>query len=217
MKGIITLNIELLKDVLNKSLKWEIIKMEIRKATLSYSKTQASLKRDYENQLNAEYNNLTISIEQQCTIEKEIQLYAIKNELLQINALKTEGYRIRSKAQHIEFNERGSKFFINLEKRNANLKNITRLKLDNNDEVTESSCILNELSNFYEKLYKASIYHDEFKNEFLSDFLPQISLEQRQFCDKEISIEEFNEALKKMKPNRSPGTDGITVEFYRYF
>ena len=84
---------------------------------------------------------------QQCTIEKEIQFSAIKNELLE-----TEGYRIRSKAQHIEFNERGSNFFINLEKRNANLKSITRLKLDNIDEVTESSCILNKFSNFYKKL-----------------------------------------------------------------
>ena len=58
MKGIIALNCNFLKDVLNESLKWELIKMEIRNATISYSKTQASLKREYENQLNSEYNRL---------------------------------------------------------------------------------------------------------------------------------------------------------------
>ena len=217
IKGIITLNCDFLNEVTNESLKWELIKMEIRKATISYSKTQSSLKREYEDQLNSEYNNLTERIEQEYTIEKAIQLASIKDELIQINALKTEGYRIRSKAQHIEFNEKGSKLFLNLEKRNAVLKNITRLKLENNTEVTESSSILNELSSFYENLYKASIYHDEFRDEFLSDLVPRISPEQKQFCDNEISMQECNEALEKMKLNKSPGTDGITVEFYRFF
>ena len=217
MKGIITLNCNLLKEVPNESLKWELMKMEIRKATMSYSKTQSSLKRDYEDQLISEYNNITLRIEQKYTIEKATQLASIKDELIQINALKTEGYRIRSKAQHIEFNERGSKFFLNLEKRNAVLKNITRLKLENDVEVTESSKILDELSSFYENLYKASIYHEEYKDEFLSDFVPQISPEQKQLCEKEISMQECNEALDKMKLNKSPGTDGITVEFYRFF
>ena len=77
-------------------------------------------------------------------------------------------------------------------KRNANLKNITRLKLDNNAEVTESSGILNELSKFYENLYKANHYHDSFENEFLSDIVPKISHEQRESCDREISMHECN-------------------------
>ena len=48
-----------LKDMTNKSLKWELIKMEIRKATLTYSKTHASLNKEYENLLVIEYQKLT--------------------------------------------------------------------------------------------------------------------------------------------------------------
>ena len=151
MKGIITMHCNLLKDITNNSLKWELIKMEIRNATIGYSKSLSSLKRDYENDLNVKLHQITIDIDQNPCAEKERCLNTIKEELEHINALKTEGYRIRSKAQFIEFNERGSTFFFNLEKRNANLKNITRVKLDDNTEVTESKEILNELSLFYKK------------------------------------------------------------------
>ena len=40
------------------TLKWDLIKMEIRTATIAYSKTQASLKRQHEKKLHAEINAL---------------------------------------------------------------------------------------------------------------------------------------------------------------
>ena len=56
----------------------------------------------------------------------------VKEELEKINAVKTEGCSI-----NVEHNEKNSKFFIGLEKRNSNIKNITRLKLDTGKEITD--------------------------------------------------------------------------------
>ena len=36
-------------------------------------------------------------------------------------------------------------------------------------------------------------------------------------CDGQLSVEECTEAILKMKLNKSPGIDGLTVEFYRTF
>ncbi len=36
-------------------------------------------------------------------------------------------------------------------------------------------------------------------------------------CDRDISIEEIKEAIKQTKPNKSPGSDGLTHEFYKTF
>ena len=59
------------------------------------------------------------------------------------NAIKAAGYQTRAKAKHIEQNEKGSKYFIGLEKRNTNMNDIIRLNLDDNREVFEKNEILN--------------------------------------------------------------------------
>ena len=207
---------DLLKDLDNDSLEWELLKMEIRKATSVYSKIQALLNREYENNLQEEFKLCSENIDKRPDNENETKLSKIKEEIEKINAIKTEGYRVRSKAEFIEHNERSSKFFLNLEQQNAIIKNITRLKTDKSD-LTDTYGILNELSSFYKQLYTESEYNSVFENEFLSEAIPQISNNDKILCDNEISLIECSKALEKMKGNKSPGTDGITVEFYQYF
>ena len=36
-------------------------------------------------------------------------------------------------------------------------------------------------------------------------------------CDGKVTVEECSYAIQKMKLNKSPGLDGMTVEFYRVF
>jgi hypothetical protein len=39
----------------------------------------------------------------------------------------------------------------------------------------------------------------------------------RKKLEMEITKQEIVEALKKMKNNRTPGTDGFTAEFFKFF
>ena len=217
MKGIIEMHSETLNEMTNESQKWELIKMEIRNATLKYSKTQAYYNKEYENNLVTEYQVVTEMIEKQHTDELEKRLLIIKNALEKYNAIKAAGYQTRAKAKHIEQNEKGSKYFISLEKRNANIKNIIRLKLDDNREIIEKNEILKELSSFYKTLYTGTDYNEECENIFLTDDIPKIKIDDKLLCDDAIKLDECSVALKKMKSNKSPGTDGLTAEFYQYF
>lgn len=43
---------------------------------------------------------------------------------------------------------------------------------------------------------------------------PKLSLDERNKLEGEISDEEILSVLKKMKNNKSPGSDGFSVEFF---
>jgi hypothetical protein len=53
-------------------------------------------------------------------------------------------------------------------------------------------------------------------NDFLSD-LPQLTNFDAQQCDGPIQSEEIRSALKGMQDNKSPGSDGLSKEFYFTF
>ena len=66
----------------------------------------------------------------------------------QIEHEKTQGYILRSKAKWYEEGEKSTKYFLNLEKSNALKKHIRKLKLDNNEIVTDQKVILEEQRKF---------------------------------------------------------------------
>ena len=51
---------------------------------------------------------------------------------------------------------------------------------------------------------------------FLSNLnIPKLSEEQKQSCEGEISLEEIKLILDSFQKNKSPGSDGIPIEFYK--
>jgi len=217
MKGIIKMHCANIQPDTTHSQKWELVKMEIRNATIQYSKTQSYFSKEYENQLQNECQSLEKELDNDHNLETQAKLSSAKDKLERLNTIQTEGHRIRSKANYVEYNERGSRYFLNLEKYNAKIKNITRLKLDNNTETTMKDTILSELALFYTKLYTETEYSDSYENIFLNDQVPKLNNNEKEYCDKDITMEECTNAIRKMKINKSPGTDGLTSEFYQFF
>ena len=67
-------------------------------------------------------------------LEKELNIsnenypryQSLKQDIEDIKRIKTEGIMLRSKAKWIEYGEKNSKYFFNLEKRNYNMKYIKK-------------------------------------------------------------------------------------------
>ena len=55
------------------------------------------------------------------------------------------------------------------------------------------------------------------KERCLSGIQLNLSSEQRDSCEGSLSLTELSNALKSLNLNRSPGLDGLTVEFYLHF
>jgi hypothetical protein len=71
---------------------------------------------------------------------------------------------------------------------------------------------------YYKKLYKSTNPDDKLKNYIENTKVHnKLSSNESEKCEGEITIEECTNAIFKMKLNKAPGLDGLSVEFYRKF
>ena len=81
--------------------------------------------------------------------------------------------------------------------------------------------ILQEAANFYKNLYTSKVSDDEHEikiDRFLDNtYIKQLTDQQKQLCEGNITSEEIKSVIKNMKTDKTPGIDGIPVEFYRFF
>lgn len=141
-----------------------------------------------------------------------------KNELEEIYNSKTKGIMLRSHAKWCEEGVKSTKYFLSLEKRNYKNKRIDKLVV-NNTILTDIKVILEEEKTYYQNLYKSSEINVT-KNEltFFNNLnIPRISEEETKKCEGEIKESECLKILSDFKLNKTPGTDGFQVEFYKYF
>ena len=76
---------------------------------------------------------------------------------------------------------------------------------------------MTEIQNFYANLYdkdSENIASDEFLRGINSKMLTD---EQREKLEAKITITEYFGALKSFQKNKTPGNDGLTIEFYLAF
>ena len=80
-----------------------------------------------------------------------------KNKLQEIREIKLKGALLRSRANILNFIEKPTKFFINLENNNFISKNIRELKLKDGRKINNPEEILSEMWEFYSKLYEKKV------------------------------------------------------------
>jgi hypothetical protein len=82
--------------------------------------------------------------------------------------------------------------------------------------VYNQSEILKEFESFYETLYSAMEVTDVNLYDILHD-VTKLSQEDSSSFEGPLTYQEAHNALKKMTNNKSPGSDGFTVEFFKCF
>lgn len=130
---------------------------------------------------------------------------------------KAKGAFIRSKAKWLEEGEQNSSYFFKLEKQRQTRNGINKLSI-NGDIIDNHKDISKFCEHFYQNVYKSnfSLKHME---EFFKDInkVKSIGEPNRLICDSAITQKEIYDTISKLKLNKSPGTDGLTSEFYKAF
>ena len=108
---------------------------------------------------------------------------------------------------------------MGLEKQRQVKKSISKLLDENNKVIKEQGEILNTIKDFYEKLYTSKKTDEISSKEYIFYIkLDKILNDKEKLdCGGEVTDTECSEAIGNMKLNKSPGLDGLTVEFYRAF
>ena len=93
------------------------------------------------------------------------------------------------------------------------------IKIHEDKKITDPKKILQGEENFFKQIY-TSVNLDAQLPEF-SDFFEgiekRLTEEEAETCESEVTQKECYNALKSMAKNKSPGSDGFTVEFTLHF
>ena len=203
----------------NHSLLWDLFKMKIREYTISYAKYKAKENRKLEKDLQDRYTFLFKQLHETDDFVEQFdeEFEKVKLQIEKVNEKKVNGIKIRSRAQFIEENECNTKYFLNLESRNYKLKHITKLENSDGHKITDASEILKMLQQFYEKLYSDTTDSNTLLDELFTTNLPQLTKDSVRELEQPLTEKEITRAVKILKTGRSPGSDGYTATFYKFF
>ena len=164
----------------NRQLKGELLKYEVRKFTIKYTKHVAKEKR----QLRTNLENQLKKLEEKLDEDNLSKYDSVKNELDEIYDHIAEGIRIRSKCDWYEYGEKLTNFFWNLEKQQGSQNTIKKLVIDDK-EITEQTHILEHIREFYKTLFKTREQKTKIEMEnFFSDVdILELSEYQVKLCE----------------------------------
>ena len=201
--------------------KWEWIKYNTKVFSVNYSKDIAREKKDEIKLLAENCKRFEEKSEGDTMNENDLIDYEnMKQRLDNLMNEKTEGTILRAKVRWYEQGEKSTKYFLNLEKRNYSKKVMKKLIVDGN-LIENPNDIRRAQKEFYENLYTSNNdagVTQNLENEFLkSESLPKLNDIDKEACEGLLSVEESYKALKSFQNNKSPGNDGLTAEFYKFF
>ena len=147
----------------------------------------------------------------------ELELRSCRLELRNILEKKGEGARIRSRVNWFEEGERSSQFFHGLEKRNSKEKSWDKILDDKGEMKYGTNDVIKTQIEFYSDLYSSRKVNEVEAGKFLSKLDSHLGEQDSNNLDGDILMSEMTSALKKIKNNKSPGLDGIPVEFYKMY
>ncbi len=193
-------------------LNWDALKCEIRGYTISYSTAKKKKVQKYE----AELVERLAFLEHNLNDENKEEYATIKSQIEQIYNEHAMGIKLRSRARFLEESEQNLAYFSKEESKNYNVRYIRSLYVDNIITYDPKEILLEE-ENFYKKLYTQTHFEDIDMRLLENVNIPQLSAVDSNHCEKPITIQEIGKALKELPNKKTPGTDGFTTEFYKFF
>ena len=204
--------IKVLENCRNPSDIWEKIKERIKKTSINYSRNKHS-----EDQvIIGNLSEKLMSMRNVCLSTRKNLSYIkkTKNDLDEKMFERAKGIMFRSKAKWCEEGEKNTKYFFSLEKARYNSKTCYKLLTDNGIEISNPEQILQIQKSFYEDLYQED---SEVKFTMKNTFGIVVPEEIKRQQDSPIVMEEIEKAIITMNNNKTPGQDGIPIDFYKVF
>ena len=112
--------------------------------------------------------------------------------------------------------EKPTRYFFQLENKSQSRNAISELRV-NNTSVTSDKNILWKCRDFYENLYTAEPVDLESQDWLLEQLDQFLTGDDQALCEGELTLAKCFEAASQMSTNKSPGSDGLPIEFYRRF
>lgn len=140
-----------------------------------------------------------------------------KKSLADLLGLAAQGALVRSRFLSVELMDAPSKFFFNLEKKNGQKRTIHALRSSDGHLLSNDADIRRIAVSFYKDLYRSEVSQVQSDNRAFLENLPQVSEGANAGLGQVLTLEELQEALQSMDCGKTPGLDGLSVDFYKSF
>ena len=197
----------------NAQVLWDLCKICIKENSIKFSinksKERRNIIQNLENRLKYLYET---NDESYCN-----EISRLESQIEEIYSYKAMGAQIRSRTEIVETNN-NFKLFSGLEKSRQTRKILHSLNV-NGEQINETSQILKHEEMFYKRLYSSDNINTEKIDSYLSNtqFDKTLSTDEALSCDGPLTLEEGKVVVSELKKNRSPGSSGLTAEFYQTF
>ena len=195
---------------------WDNLKIQIHRTCIDFS----SRKRK---KLLSERNSLT----KRLLRAKSAVFAGDRDQISNVNKLESaleavinsecEGAKIRSRARWIEEGEKPTRFFFRLERKRAEKSIFESLFNESGEEKFSHNEIELILVDFYKALFSKDSLNMQIQTEIIDDLDLSLSDSECEQCEGLLTKEELSAALKGLPTGKSPGSDGLPVEFYSAF
>ena len=199
--------------------KWEVFLLTIKSKSISYSQKKNKIKRKLKNTLIKEIQEIEENpshLERKQVLE---QYNYLKQKFKEIEETEIEGYkrRIRYLASY-EKGELDIAFYSEIEEKQIANDRIGQIA-EKKDSIiyTDNDNIIRICTEFYEDLYTPSKVNTQKQDRLLKNIKNKITQEQKQKLDAPVTQEEVRVAIFQMQTGKSPGLDGIPIEFYQEY
>ena len=195
----------------NPSIIWERCKLHIQSVSQAFSKDLAFQKRKVLKEAQSQLDRL---IQNNSTDHEEVNRLrsVIRNEIKHRN----NSFFLHAKVEEIEYGEEPSVFFFQKMRQHKSKSTIQELKIQNNT-TNDDYEILSHIHKYYKELYTNST-NDELKQlQLLDNIQTKLTEANIDILEADPTIDQLENSMKNMPNRRSPGSDGIPVEFYKTF
>ena len=195
--------------------KWVTFLSIIKSKSISYSQTKNRVKKKLKKHIIDEIQKIEEALK-----EKENTRYAyLQQKFKEMEKLEIEGYKMRIKyLPSFEKDEPDIAFYSKLEQKKVAKDTITQIAETKNGEIyTDNENIMRISTQFYTSLYTPNKVKIKTQEKLLGNIKKKISQEQRQKLDAPITYDELKTAVFKMEHGKTPGLDGIPIEFYQEY
>ena len=195
---------------------WESLKEVIRNHTIIYSRAKRR----------------ELSRDRVCITNRIIKLkarllygdFSVKPEILELESAfsavfrqELDGIKIRSRAKWLEEGEKPSRFFFKLGRERFDRNVVYSIYDPDGTKVSDRANLIKAHEDFYANLFSRDDIDLSIQRDLFSNLTLCLSDEDRDKCEGLLSLAELSSGLSNMSKNKSPGPDGLSVEFYSQF
>ena len=191
---------------------WDLGKVKIRDLA-----TWCSIKLKQDKMKHIKY--LETILEQTDENTDKVVVNNIRFRLRELYGEVGKGAEVRSRVQWFQEGEKPTRYFHNIEKCKGKSKTWDKIINNSGEIVTGTDDIQKVQMDYFKTLYTSQSHNidSELQDKFCNVIDSRLSEESQNLLDKELNVDELYNSLRYMKNNKSPGPDGITVEFYKAF